>query len=66
MKMVSSPQRSTNVFKYCQDVGNKFLFKWDGPYAIQKVYTNGAYKIIDENGLRIGPINGKFLKRFYA
>jgi hypothetical protein len=53
-------------FKYCQDGGNKFLSKWDGPYVVQEVYTNGAYKIVDENGLRIGPINGKFLKRYYA
>jgi hypothetical protein len=53
-------------FKYCQDGGNKFLSKWDGPYMVQEVYTNGAYKIVDENGLRIGPINDKFLKRYHA
>jgi hypothetical protein len=53
-------------FKYCQDGGNKFLSKWDGYYAVQEFYTNGAYKIINENGLRIGPINGKFLKRYHA
>ncbi|XP_038687483.1 uncharacterized protein LOC119986862 [Tripterygium wilfordii] len=46
--------------------GGKFLPKWDGPYVVTEVYTNGAYKIIDKDGLRIGPINGKFLKRFYA
>jgi hypothetical protein len=46
-------------------MGSKFLSKWDGPYMVL-VYTNGAYKIIDENGLRIGPINGKFLKRYYV
>jgi hypothetical protein len=46
--------------------GNKFLSKWDGPYAVQKFYTYGAYKIIDENGLRIEPINSKFLKRYNA
>jgi len=44
-------------------MGNKFLFKWDGSYVVQEVYTNRAYKIIDENELRIGFINGKFLKR---
>jgi hypothetical protein len=47
-------------------IGIKFLFKWDGPYVVQEVYANGAYKIVDENGLRIGRINGKFLKRYYA
>ena len=45
---------------------NKFTSKWDGPYVVQEVYTNGAYKLIDNDGVRIGPINGKFLKRFYA
>jgi len=45
--------------------GNKFTSKWDGPYVVQEVYTNGAYKLVAEDGLRIGPINGKFLKRYY-
>ncbi|KMT11045.1 hypothetical protein BVRB_5g111360 [Beta vulgaris subsp. vulgaris] len=45
--------------------GSKFDSKWDGPYVVQEVYTNGAYKIVDADGLRIGPINGKFLKRYY-
>ena len=44
---------------------NKFISKWDGPYVVQEVYTNGAYKLVAEDGLRIGPINGKFLKRYY-
>ena len=47
-------------------IGSKFTSKWDGPCVVQEVYTNGAYKIIAEDGLRIGPINGKFLKRYYA
>ena len=47
-------------------IGNKFFFKWDDPYVVQKVYTNIAYKIIDKNGLRIGPINDKFLKIYYT
>ncbi|KAA0063076.1 uncharacterized protein E6C27_scaffold468G001940 [Cucumis melo var. makuwa] len=46
--------------------GNKFTPKWDGPYIAKEVFTNGAYKIIDQDGLRIGPINGKFLKKFYT
>ena len=28
--------------------------------------TNQAYKLIDNDGIRISPINGKFLKHFYA
>lgn len=46
--------------------GNKFTSKWDGPYVVREVYTNGAYKIVDAEGLRVGPINGKFLKRYYS
>ncbi|TYK19638.1 uncharacterized protein E5676_scaffold242G00250 [Cucumis melo var. makuwa] len=45
---------------------NKFTPKWDGPYIVKEVFTNGAYKIIDQDGLRIGLINDKFLKKFYA
>ncbi|KAL0439222.1 UNVERIFIED_CONTAM: hypothetical protein Slati_2405200 [Sesamum latifolium] len=45
---------------------NKFLKKWDGLYVVKEVYTNGAYKLIAKDGLRIGPINGKFLKRYYT
>ncbi|KAL6341795.1 hypothetical protein AAG906_038039 [Vitis piasezkii] len=47
-------------------IGSKFTSKWDGPYVVQEVYTNNAYKIVIEDGLRIGPINGKFLKHYYA
>ncbi|KAL0451208.1 UNVERIFIED_CONTAM: hypothetical protein Slati_1098900 [Sesamum latifolium] len=45
---------------------NKFLPKWDGPYVVKETYTNGAYKLLAEDGLRIDPINGKILKRYYA
>ncbi|XP_074277258.1 uncharacterized protein LOC141600898 [Silene latifolia] len=46
--------------------GSKFTSKWDGPYVVQEVYTNDAYKIVDSEGVRVGPINAKFLKRYYA
>ncbi|XP_058220656.1 uncharacterized protein LOC131330914 [Rhododendron vialii] len=39
--------------------------RWDGPYMVVEVYNSGAYKIADEQGFRIRPINGKFLKRYY-
>ncbi|KAK4382996.1 hypothetical protein Sango_2819200 [Sesamum angolense] len=42
--------------------GNKFLTKWDGPYIVKEAYTNGAYKLVTEDGLRIGSITEKFLK----
>ena len=32
----------------------------------QRANTNKAYKLINKDGVRIGPINGKFLKHFYA
>ena len=37
--------------------GGKFTSKWDGPYAIQEAYSSDAYKLVDADGLRIGPIN---------
>ncbi|CAM8940951.1 unnamed protein product [Rhodiola kirilowii] len=46
--------------------GSKFKEKWDDPYVVQEAYTNGAYKIVDQEGLRVEPINGKFLKRYYS
>ena len=47
-------------------MGNKFLSKWDGPYVVREVYTNGAYKIVDQDGVNVEPIDGNFLKRCYA
>ncbi|KAM1996392.1 hypothetical protein ACFX15_029344 [Malus domestica] len=44
---------------------SKFTSKWDGPYIIQEVYTNGAYLIVAKDGLKIGPINDRFWKRYY-
>ncbi|XP_070020564.1 uncharacterized protein [Nicotiana sylvestris] len=43
----------------------KFTLKWDGPYVVQEAYSSGAYKLVDADGMRIGPINGKFLKKYY-
>ena len=30
--------------------GGKFTSKWEGPYVVYEVYTNGAYKIVDVEG----------------
>ncbi|KAL0332958.1 UNVERIFIED_CONTAM: hypothetical protein Scaly_2197300 [Sesamum calycinum] len=46
--------------------GNKFFAKVGWSYVVKEAYTNGPYKLVAEDGLRIGPINGKFLKRYYA
>ncbi|XP_070028660.1 uncharacterized protein [Nicotiana sylvestris] len=43
----------------------KFTSKWDEPYVVQEAYSSGAYKLVDADGMRIGPINGKFLKKYY-
>ncbi|XP_070013017.1 uncharacterized protein [Nicotiana sylvestris] len=43
----------------------KFTSKWDGPYVVQESYSSGAYKLVDADGMRIDPINGKFLKKYY-
>ncbi|XP_057249296.1 uncharacterized protein LOC130590766 [Beta vulgaris subsp. vulgaris] len=68
-KVVSKHKRDWHekLVKHCGHIvlRSKFDSKWDGPYVVQEVYTNGAYKIVDADGLRIGPINGKFLKRYY-
>ncbi|KAK4397525.1 hypothetical protein Sango_1589100 [Sesamum angolense] len=47
-----------------QGMGNKFMSKWDGPCG-EGSLTNGSYKLVDKDGVRIGPINGKFLKCYY-
>jgi len=46
--------------------GGKFTSKWKGPCVAYEVYTNGAYKIIDEKGFHLGPINDKFLNSYFA
>ena len=44
----------------------KFQAKWEGPFVVESVYSNGAYRLANANGVIIMmPINGKFLKRYY-
>ncbi|GGZ90681.1 hypothetical protein GCM10010301_73090 [Streptomyces plicatus] len=44
----------------------KFEPKWEGPYVIDKVFSNDAYALLNMEGDRcMLPINGKFLKRYY-
>ena len=44
----------------------KFQPKWEGPFVVESVYSNGVYRLITSDGdtLMI-PINGKFLKQYY-
>ncbi|XP_028091507.1 uncharacterized protein LOC114291828 [Camellia sinensis] len=51
---------------YQAHLSKAFNKKWDGPYMVTEVYTNGAYKIVDKKGTGVGPINDKFLKRYYS
>ena len=45
----------------------KFEPKWEGPYVIDKVYSNGANAILTIEGERcMMPINGKFLRHYYS
>ncbi|GAA0175720.1 hypothetical protein LIER_28841 [Lithospermum erythrorhizon] len=39
--------------------------KWDGPYIIQEVYPSGAHLMASSEGKQVGPINGRYLKRYY-
>ena len=48
-------------------MGGKFELKWEGPYIVKEVYSSGAYRIISPDGEYCPPpVNGKFLKRYYA
>jgi hypothetical protein len=45
----------------------KFEPKWEGPFVIKEVYSSGAYQIISPDGTYSpSPVNGKFLKPYYA
>ena len=47
--------------------GPKFSPNWEGPYVIEKVYQGGAYQLINHEGERpMPPINGRYLKKYYA
>jgi len=44
----------------------KFWPKWEGPYVVETIYSNEAYRLINPNGdTLMMPINGKFLKKYY-
>ena len=44
----------------------KFQPKWEGPFIVETVYSNGAYRLANQKGETLMmPINGKFLKKYY-
>ena len=46
---------------------SKFAPKWEGPLVIREAHQSGYYRLTQMNGRNlIDPINGKWLKRYYA
>jgi len=44
----------------------KFQPKWEGPFVLETVYSNRAYRLMTSDGdLLMMPINDKFLKKYY-
>jgi len=44
----------------------KFQPKWEEPFVVESVYSNGTYRLITLNGDTLTmPINGRFLKKYY-
>lgn len=59
------------VLVYDQENDNlgvgKFEPMWHGPYIVKCALEKGAYEIIDYDKIPLGkPINGLYLKRYYA
>ena len=46
---------------------SKFTPKWEGPYIISAAHESGYYFLTKEDGTVLTvPINGKWLKQYYA
>ena len=46
---------------------SKFAPKWEGLYIIKEAHDSGYYYLSKENGTILeDPINGKWLKQYYA
>ena len=46
---------------------SKFALKWEGPYIIKEAHNSGYYYLTKEDGtILTNPINGKWLKQYYA
>ena len=47
-------------------IKGKFQPKWEGPFVIETVYSNGAYRLATPDGDTLMMlVNGKFLKKYY-
>ena len=46
---------------------SKFFPKWEEPYIIREAHDSGYYYLTKEDGIVLTkPINGKWLKQYYA
>ena len=46
---------------------SKFSLKWEGPLVIRKAHASGYYRLAQMDGRDLmDPINGKWLKCYYA
>ena len=46
---------------------SKFSPKWEGPLVIREAHSSGYYRLAQMDGKDLmDPINGKWLKRYYA
>ena len=46
---------------------SKFAPKWEGPFVIREAHPSGYYRLAQMDGKDLmDPINGKWLKRYYA
>ena len=46
---------------------SKFAPKWEGSYIIREAHDSGYYYLMKEDGTFLtDPINGKWLKQYYA
>ena len=46
---------------------SKFTPKWEGPYVVKEAHDSGYYYLARMNGTSLAnPINGKWLKQYYA
>ena len=46
---------------------SKFAPKWEGPLVIRETHPSGYYRLAQMDGKDLmNPINGKWLKRYYA
>uniref|UniRef100_A0A2N9EV74 Integrase catalytic domain-containing protein n=1 Tax=Fagus sylvatica TaxID=28930 RepID=A0A2N9EV74_FAGSY len=46
---------------------SKFASNWEGPYVIHEAHVSGYYKLSKADGtVLVDPVNGKWLKHYYA